>query len=180
MASQEIEDARVYTLPDYRIPIMVASSAPLSAELAGRAGDGLITTSPDEEIRRGFEDAGGSAKPRIGQMAACWAETEAEGRRTAAEIWPNTALGGTLSHDIRLPADFQAAVKTVREEDVVDHIPCGPDPEVHRRTVQLYVDAGYDHIYVHQIGPNQEQFLRFYEREVLPKFPDPARLIRSE
>jgi coenzyme F420-dependent glucose-6-phosphate dehydrogenase len=30
------------------------------------------------------------------------------------------------------------------------------------------LDAGYDHVYVHQIGEDQEGFFRFYREEVLP------------
>ena len=48
-------------------------------------------------------------------------------------------------------------------------IPLGPDPERHLDSIRQYVDAGYDHVYVHQIGPDQEGFFRFYEREVMPK-----------
>ena len=47
--------------------------------------------------------------------------------------------------------------------------PSGPDPEKHLDAIREYADAGYDHVYVHQIGPDQEGGIRFYERQVLPK-----------
>ena len=46
---------------------------------------------------------------------------------------------------------------------------CGPDPQRHVEAIQEYVKAGFDHVGVHQIGPDQEGFMRFYAREVLPK-----------
>ena len=49
------------------------------------------------------------------------------------------------------------------------NIPCGPDPERHLDVIRTYADAGYDAVFVHQIGSNQEGFLRFYADEVLPK-----------
>jgi hypothetical protein len=30
-----------------------------------------------------------------------------------------------------------------------------------------FADAGYDHVYIHQVGPDQEGFLDFYSREIL-------------
>jgi hypothetical protein len=54
--------------------------------------------------------------------------------------------------------------------NIAESVVCGPDPERHRATIKEYVDAGYDHVYVHQIGPDQEGFLEFYERELLPGF----------
>src|SRR6266480_606206 len=44
-----VEEARLYTLPDERPEIYVAASKPQAAELAGRIGDGLISTAPNEE-----------------------------------------------------------------------------------------------------------------------------------
>lgn len=55
------------------------------------------------------------------------------------------------------------------EDDVAEQVPCGPDPERHLAAIREYVDAGFDHVYVHQVGPDQEGFFRFYEDEVLPK-----------
>ena len=52
---------------------------------------------------------------------------------------------------------------------MADELTCSPDPEAHLEAINLYAGAGYDHVYVHQIGPDQEGFFRFYEREVLPK-----------
>jgi hypothetical protein len=58
----------------------------------------------------------------------------------------------------------------VREDDIADVIICGPDPAKHIEKIQAFAKAGYDHVYVHQVGPDQEGFFRFYQQEVLPKF----------
>ena len=73
-----------------------------------------------------------------------------------------------------MPSHFEEAAETVREEDVAESVICGPDPERHRAAIQEFVDAGYDHVYVHQVGDDQEGFFDFYEREVLPHFGDGA------
>ncbi len=165
-----VENARLYTLPEEPTPIMVAGSGPRAARLAGRIGDGLINTAPDAEVRETFERSGGAGKPRYAQMTVCWAADEAQARRTAFEIWPNGGLKGELSQELPTPAHFEQAAKLVTEEMVAEEVVCGPDPERHIAKIQAYVDAGYDHIYVHQVGPDQAGFFQFYEREILPRF----------
>jgi G6PDH family F420-dependent oxidoreductase len=165
-----VENARIYTLPDEPPPIYVAASGEKAAELAGRIGDGLISTTPDRELVKKFDSAGGQGKPRYGQVAVCWAREEAEARRTAYEWWPTAAIPGSLHADLPTPDHFESAAKLVREEDVAKTMVCGPDREKHIAEIRKMVDAGYEYIYIHQIGPDQEGFFRFYEREVLPEF----------
>jgi coenzyme F420-dependent glucose-6-phosphate dehydrogenase len=165
-----VENARVYTLPDEPIPVHVAASAPAAAELAGRIGDGLVGTSPEKELLEQFDTGGGAGKPRYGQLTVCWASSEEEARRTAHEVWPNAALTGPLTQELALPSHFEAAAKMVTEDDVAKSVVCGPDPERHAAAIAEYADAGYDHVYVHQVGPDQEGFLRFYADELLPRY----------
>jgi G6PDH family F420-dependent oxidoreductase len=140
------------------------------AEMAGGLGDGLISTAPEESLVERFEAGGGAGKPRYGQLTVCWAQDEASARRTAYTYWPNAGLKGELSQELPTPAYFAQTAKLGREDDVTQVIVCGPDPAKHIEKMQQYADAGYDHIYVHQVGPDQEGFFRFYAKEVLPKF----------
>ena len=165
-----VENARLYTLPKSPPQIMVGASGPRAAELAGRVGDGLISTAPDPEIIRSFADAGGAGKPRYAQLTVCWADDEATARRTAYEIWPNAGVKGELSQELPTPAHFEQAAKMVSEADAVEQIICGPDPERHITAIQKYIDAGYDHVYIHQIGPDQAGFCQFYAQQILPQF----------
>ena len=164
-----VEDARIFDLPDEPLPLMMAASGPKAAELAGRIGDGLISTAPKAEIVQAFEGTGGKG-PHYGQMTVCWAASEAEARRTAYEIWPNAGLTGQLSQEIRTVAHFEQACKMLTEDQVAEGLVCGPAPARYIEQIQKYIDAGYENVYVHQIGPDQEGFFRFYEREVLPHF----------
>jgi G6PDH family F420-dependent oxidoreductase len=164
-----VENARLYTLPEEPIEVYVGAAGPQAGELAGEIGDGLIVTSADAEVVQAFEDAGGQGKDKYGQVTVCWAKTEAEARRTAHKIWPTGALKGALTTELPLPAHFEDAAKLVREDDVAEHVVCGPDPERHVAKIQEYLDAGITQVYVHQVGPDQEGFIRFYEREVRPR-----------
>jgi hypothetical protein len=102
-------------------------------------------------------------------VSVCWAEDEASARKTAYEWWPNSAIPGELSTELPLPRHFEQAAELVTEEKVAEGIICGPDPERHVDAIRQYADGGYTHVYVHQVGPDQEGFFRFYESEVLPK-----------
>jgi G6PDH family F420-dependent oxidoreductase len=165
----EVDHARIYSLPEEFVPIYVAAAGSASARLAGNLGDGIVCSDPSSKTIKEFETSGGAGKPRYGQVTVCWAETEAEAIRTAHEIWPTGALSGRFKTELPRPRHFEEATKTVRPEDVARAIPCGPDPERHLSAITEYVKAGFDHVYVHQVGPDQVGFMRFYEREILPR-----------
>lgn len=165
-----VEDARLFTLPDEQPLLMVAASGSKMAETAGRIGDGLINTSPDAKIVQTFQTGGDAQRPCYGQMTVCWAASAEEARRTVHRVWPNAGLQGQLSQELRTVTLFEQATKSLSEEQTTEHIICGPDAQAHIAMIQTYIDAGYDHVYIHQVGPDQEGFFRFYEREVLPRF----------
>jgi G6PDH family F420-dependent oxidoreductase len=167
-----VEDARIFTLPDEPPQVMVAASGENALELAGRIGDGYIGLSPEKEMTEGFRAAGGEGKPCIAQVTVCWAESEKKARETAFRVWPNTGLKGELSQELRTVAHFEQAVKMLTEEDIAKEMTLGPDPQRYIEIVQKYIDAGYTHVYVHQVGDNQEDFIRFFAREVMPQFMD--------
>jgi G6PDH family F420-dependent oxidoreductase len=165
-----VENARVYSLPDEPPPILVAASGPKSAEMAGRIGDGLINYAPDHEVVADFRASGGGDKPRLVQYNVCWAEDEAEARRIARETVPTVALKGEVTTLLPTPPHFEQATDTVTEDQIAQVVVCGPDPDKHIDGIRKCVEAGFDHVHVDQVGPDQEGFFRFYEREILPKF----------
>ncbi len=165
-----VENARLYSLPDEPPPLLVAVAGESSVELAARLGDGLVGTAPVAESVEQFRSEGGEGKPTYGQLHVCWAEEEDAAKKLALKQWPNGAISGSYFLELPLPAHFEEAAETLDEGDIAESVVCGPDLERHRAAIEEYVDAGYDHVYVHQIGSDQEGFLEFYEREVLPGF----------
>ena len=131
-----VEDARLYTLPEEPIEVMVAAGGPEAAKLAARIGDGLVGTSPDTEILETFTSAGGSG-PRFGQVTVCWAPTREEAVRISLEQWSNAGLKGPLAQELPLPSHFEAAAEMVSEDDIAEMIACGPDPEVHAKMIRI-------------------------------------------
>jgi len=164
-----VENARIYTLPEQPVPIHVAASGESAAELAGRVGDGLITTKADPEILQTFAAHGGTGKPNYLQMTVCWADDEASARKRALEVWPTAAIPGELSQELPMPAHFEQAAQLVTEDAIAEAIVCGPDPEKHLAKIREAIAAGYENIYVHHVGHDQEAFLEFYAREIMPR-----------
>jgi coenzyme F420-dependent glucose-6-phosphate dehydrogenase len=164
-----VEQARIFTLPDEPPPIAVAASKANAAKVAGRLGDALISVAPDQELVQEFEQAGGNGKPRYGQLHVCYDEDEERARRTAFEIWPNAAMGGALGQELATTTHYEAVAELLRVEDVVDSVVCGPDPDEHLEQIREYEQAGFTHVFVHQIGREQDGFLRFYAERILPQ-----------
>ncbi len=165
-----VENARLYTLPAELPPILVAVAGMRSAELAGRAGDGLVGTAPVAKTIERFRAGAGPEAPAYGQIHVCWAESEEEAKSTALKYWPNGAFSGNHFLELPLPAHFEEAAELVDEDDIAASVICGPDPQRHIEAIAEYAEAGYDHVYVHQVGPDQDGFFDFYEREILAKF----------
>jgi coenzyme F420-dependent glucose-6-phosphate dehydrogenase len=164
-----VENARIFDLPDEPIELAVAAMRPHAAMLAGRLGDAFVNVAPDRELVRRFDEAGGEGKPKYGQVTLCWAETEDEAKRTAYEQWPNAAIEGASSQELPLPEHFEQLAESVIPDDLAEAIPLGPDPQPYLEQVEEYGNAGFTHVYFHQIGPDQRGFLDFARRELLPK-----------
>lgn len=164
----EVQEARIFTRPEQPVPVYVSGFGPQATELAGRIGDGYCTTMPDADLVRTFRDAGGGDKPVQGGMKVCWAPTEDAGLETAHRLWANEGLPGQLAQILPRPEDFEAAMSLVPPDAVREAFAVGPDPARHVAAAQAYVDAGFDEVYVQQIGPDQDEFFRVWAKEVLP------------
>jgi coenzyme F420-dependent glucose-6-phosphate dehydrogenase len=158
-----VEQARLYTLPDEPPPIVVAAAQPKAAKLAGEKGEGYMNTTPDREIVKTFEEAGGIGA-RYGKVTVVFVDSMDEAKRIAKERWPNQALGGSLSQDLALPRDFEAASQTVREEDLEESIVLGTDLEAIKDKIKEFEDAGFTHVALHDITERQQEFIEFAKR----------------
>jgi G6PDH family F420-dependent oxidoreductase len=163
-----VENARLYTLPEEPPDVLISGFGPRATRLAGLIGDGYCYTAPDAEMLSLFRESGGKDKPAQAGTKVCWSEEEAQARKTAHRLWPNELLPGELAQELPTPRHFEQASSMVTEEMVPEALPCGPDPEKHLAAIRQYVEAGFDEVYVQQIGPEQEGFFRFFEKELLP------------
>jgi G6PDH family F420-dependent oxidoreductase len=161
-----VENARLFTLPDEPPSLVVSAFGEESARMADDLGDGFWSVGPQDVVSE-FDGDG----PKITQLSVCVADGEDEAVETAHENWRQSALPGELNQELSTPKHFDQASQLVSEADVREgSIVTDTDPQAHVDSIQQCLDAGYDHVYFHQIGDDQEAFFEFYEEEVLPSF----------
>jgi len=164
-----VENARVYDLPDPPPPIVVSGFGPKAIDVAARIGDGFATVGPDAEAVKRFK---ANAKPQAllqGGIKVCWGADEAKARQTAHRLWANDGLPGELAQILPTPKHFEQASQLVTEQMIAHDTPCGPDVDRHVQALTEYAEAGFDEVYVQQIGPEQDAFFEVYREHVLPR-----------
>ena len=159
----------LFRSPEKLPPIIISALGPKSAEMAGKLGDAFISTKPDKSLVQTFEQAGGKGKPKYAQVTVCYDEDEERAKQTAYTYWPNAGIQGEASQELRLPGHFQQLSSLVTPESLAKEIVCGANPQKHLQQLKTYMEAGYDHIYVHQIGSEQEKCMKFYQEQIIPK-----------
>ena len=164
-----VENARVYTLPDEPPPVLVSGFGPKAIDLAARVADGYCAVMPDASFVERYRSGGGTGVVQAGTKV-CWGPDEAECRKTVHRLWPNEALPGELAQILPTPKHFEQATELVTEEMIGESVPCGPDIDRHLAALQEFADAGFDELYVQQVGTRHEEFFDVYAREVLPRF----------
>ncbi|HTT29251.1 MAG TPA: TIGR03557 family F420-dependent LLM class oxidoreductase [Solirubrobacteraceae bacterium] len=165
-----VEHARVYDLPEVPPKIIVSGFGPKAIDLAARIGDGYCTVMPDADAVKQFRTTARNGSLVQGGMKVCVDADEANARKTVHRLWPNEALPGELAQVLPTPQHFEQASEIVTEEMVAEEVPCGPDLAPHMEKIEEYAAAGFDELYVNQIGPGQDAFFEAYRDHVLPRF----------
>jgi F420-dependent oxidoreductase, G6PDH family len=174
----KLETTQIWTMPTTPPPIYVAASGPQTAEFAGREADGLITpaAAPEklkgliERFEKGAREAGKdpASLPKLLQVHISWAPTYEEAEQNALKEWPNGGMNFPKA-DVRSPEDFEAFAKLVRPENYKGRVLISPDWEAHRQHIQSFFDLGFDEVHVHNVGRNQEEFIKLFSKEVMAK-----------
>jgi G6PDH family F420-dependent oxidoreductase len=162
-----VENARIYSLPSSSPAVLVSGFGPKATSLAARIGDGYFNTSPSEELLDQYRQEGGTG-PKLALVKVCWGENRQQCIKLAHELWRSSGIPGEASQEFPMPAHFEQASQLVTEQMVAESISCGPDVEHHANAVRKYIDAGYDEIYINQVGPDQQGFFKFFERDLRP------------
>ncbi|WP_189211386.1 TIGR03557 family F420-dependent LLM class oxidoreductase [Actinokineospora fastidiosa] len=164
-----VDSAKLWDLPDTRVPIAVAVSGKQSVNRFAPLADHMIAVEPNEQLVTGWDAAARGRSRKIGQLPICW-DRDREAAITRAHDqfrW----FGGGWKVNAELPgtAAFAAATQFVRPEDVAASIPCGPDIDPILKAVSAYTEAGFTDIALVQIGgDHQRDFFDFAEKELLP------------
>jgi G6PDH family F420-dependent oxidoreductase len=161
----QVEDARVFDLPQTPPEIAIAASGEPSARLAAECGDALFATEPKAAIVEHYVAAGG-AGPRYAEVPLAYAPDEGAARRTVLETARWALTGWKVLSELPNPVNFEAATATVTERDVAQRFACGPDVARHLAVVDQFVDAGFDRLVLMNVGPDPDRFLEFFRAEL--------------
>jgi hypothetical protein len=146
----DVPEAYLWDRPDQPVGMAVAASGPSSAALAAEYADGIVATEPDRRIIQLYDDA--------------------ECRKLVHDQFRWFGMGWKVNADLPGPEAFAAATQYVREEDVAEGIPCGPDVDRHVEAFKQFVDAGFTHVAIVQVGgETQPMFLDWAQEELLPR-----------
>jgi G6PDH family F420-dependent oxidoreductase len=163
-----VDTARLYSLPDSPPPVLVSGFGPKATELAARIGDGYMNVEPDGDLVRLYRDSGGRGPTHVGAKV-CWAADPAQARKAVHRLWPHQAVPGEHMQVLTSPHHFEQVSSVVTEEMAAGAVAAyGPDVETYVEGLRPYVEAGFDEVYISQIGDDQEGFLRFWQAELQP------------
>ena len=174
-----ISEARLWTRPERPPPLIGAAITPESAAFVAGWADGLITVAqPDEQLDAvvaAFRSSGGEDKPMSLQVHLAYAPTDEEARATAFAQWRQNALGSSVLADLRHPHQMTAAAAHVAPDDMDAVVRISSDPARHAEWLARDFERGFEAVYLHDVGPEQERFIDVFGREVLPQLrPAPS------
>lgn len=162
-----VDNARIYTLPDEPPAIYMSGFGPKATDVAARIADGYQTTSPDTELLGRFREGSGGKPAQVG-FKVSWADSEDEGAAIAHRLWSNAGLPGELAQVLPSPVHFEQASELVTEEMTRESVVCGSDIDRHVEEFAPYVEAGFEEIFVSNMGENYREMLAAYGEHVLP------------
>jgi probable non-F420 flavinoid oxidoreductase len=169
----QVDEARLYTLPSQLPRIIAGALSPRTAEWAGSWADGLITVNqPREQLKKmidAFRKGGGNGKPLYLQVHVSYAASDAEARANAFDQWRSNAITADMAETLRLPAEFDAAAKRVKPDDMDEHVRISSSLSAHIDWLLEDIEMGFDEIYIHNVGRNQTEFIDRYGADVIPR-----------
>jgi G6PDH family F420-dependent oxidoreductase len=164
-----VENLQLWELPAAPPPIYVAAASPASARLAGEAGDGMIAVAPDAKLVDVYRGAGG-AGPCIAQVHVSLAASADESSEQAWKWWPNGAAPPPVLSELAQPRHFEAVAAATERDAIGKTVVCATAAQPIVEAIDRYVGAGFNTIYLHQVGPDQNRLFDLARAELLPHY----------
>lgn len=169
-----VEEARLYTRPAAPPLVFGAALTEQTARWVAGWADGLITVAmPPAQLRRmvdAFREGGGAGKPMRLQVHLAYAPDEAQARQAAFAHWRTNVHPSDLIGSVKTPAQFEALGSRVRPEDLDASVRISSDLRQHAAWLHEYAELGFEHLYLHEAGLQQERFIEAFGQHVLPQF----------
>ena len=164
-----VDEARVWSLPSTPPPLYAAAVSPESAATAATWADGLITVVQPLDVLREVLDRWGDRGPTLLQVHLSWAEDEDEARAIAVDQSATNVLGDPLAWDLKTPAHFDAIAEHLDLEDIDDAVRISSDLGQHTAWLAELLELGFDEVYLHHVGKDQDAFIDTFGAKVLPE-----------
>jgi G6PDH family F420-dependent oxidoreductase len=167
-ANYVVDRARIYSSPDEPIPVLMSAFGTKAAEVAADLADGLVSTSPDDEVLSTYRKNGGKT-PLVAAVKVCWDHDEDTAIERAQRLWRSSAVPGSLAQELAIPSMFDEASEMIDRDTIKEKFACGPDAQRHVEAIRPYIEAGFDEIFISQIGDDQQGWFDFFREEVEPR-----------
>jgi coenzyme F420-dependent glucose-6-phosphate dehydrogenase len=171
--SFRLSEAFLWTRPERPPQLVGAAVTPETAGWVAEWADALITVCQAgerlDEIVSAFRAGGGADKPMYLQVHVAYAPTDAEARAAARAQWGQNTLPSHVMTELAHPSQIAAAASDVSDEALDAAVRISADPEQHVAWLRGELDRGFQALYLHEVGPEQERFVEVFGREVLPK-----------
>jgi coenzyme F420-dependent glucose-6-phosphate dehydrogenase len=174
------DKATIYDRPEQSVPLYIAGSGPAATRLAGRRGDGFITTSGKAPslytdtllpaVRTGVEQSGRTLTD-LDLMIEVKVSFDPDKERALADthFWGALALTPEEKSDVEDPIEMQRLADALPVERSSSRFIVSSDPDEHVAAIARYLELGFTHLVFHAPGPDQERFLKLYGEQILPR-----------
>lgn len=169
----KIKQARLFTLPEEPPLLLAAAITEETARQVAGWADGLLTVSkPPEEARRmidAFREAGGEGKPLCLKVGLAYSKlNDEDALQKAYGQWRNLAFPSNVLSELATPEQFDALGEKVKPKDLIDSLRISAEIDKHVDWLQADIELGFEEIYLHNVNPNQEEFIEEFGMHVLP------------
>ena len=165
--------ARLYTLPAEPIKILAPALTVDTARWAGAWSDGLITVNaPREKLRailNAFREGGGANKPAHLQVHLSWAPTDEQAQEQAWRQWRSNCVSPAEAAELETPEEFERATADIAAKELAQQVRISADLLRHIEWIEEDFDLGFDSVFLHQVGRNQQAFIEAFGRQVIPR-----------
>jgi G6PDH family F420-dependent oxidoreductase len=170
-----VDSAKLWDLPDIRVPIAVAVSGSQSVQRFAPLTDAMIAIEPMAELCDEWNRVGRRDAPKIAQLPVSWDADRDAAITRAHEQFRWFAGGWKVNAELPGPVGFAAATQFVTKDDVAENIPCGDDPGAIIAAAKPFWDAGFTHLALVQIGgDHQDEFFTAARNRILPALREAA------
>ncbi|WP_264671503.1 TIGR03885 family FMN-dependent LLM class oxidoreductase [Arthrobacter sp. VKM Ac-2550] len=167
-----VEHARIWEVPEPKPELIAPAISVDTARRAAAWADGLITVNQPpaqlEKVLEAYRDNGGRGKAAL-QVHLSWAPSEEAAVEIGLDQWRTNVFPPHVAADLPTAKHFDAVSEHVGEDELRQSVNVSADTGRHVEWLQEYLDLGFDELYLHFVGQEQEPFINAFAEKVLPQ-----------